>query len=76
MARVRLKFIDVSECSLSIEVGVYRDRTELDNQISICIEDMDAHDGGTSIFLDLSTAIKFSKALRNEINKAKEVNNG
>lgn len=74
MARVRLKFVDISEYSLSIEVGVYR--AEPDNQISICIEDTDARDGGTSIFLDLSTAIKFSKALRHEINKAKEVNHG
>jgi len=29
-----------------------------------------------SIYLDVSTAIKFAKTLRTEINKAKEVDNG
>lgn len=73
MAKVRLKFMDNSEYNLSIEVGVYK--TDPSNEIRICIEDTDARDGGTAIFLDLSTAIKFSKALRNEINKAKGVHN-
>lgn len=73
MANVRLKFIDVSEKSMSIEVGVFRNEEQ--NEIRICIEDSEYVDGGTAIFLDVSTAIKLHKTLRQKINEAKEVGN-
>ena len=71
MANTRLTFF-----------GTYRSKTtdyELEtfinayNEIYITIED---GDGCQHICLDKSTAIKFAKTLRTEINKIKEVNNG
>lgn len=72
MARVRLKFVDVTVNTLSIEVSATNDKPH----IGVLIEDLDERASSKCIFLDLSTAIKLSKALRTEINKIKEVKNG
>lgn len=71
MAKYEIKFFDVDEKDLSIETSIY-----VDNQIGITLKDAKYNDGGYTIFLDKSTAIKFAKTLRTEINKIKEVNNG
>lgn len=70
MARIELKFLDKSD-NCWIEVH------ELNGVISIysCDEDQIGRTG-VCVHLDISTAIKFAKTLRTEINKAKEVNNG
>ena len=46
------------------------------NSITIRIEDTTNLEDFQVIGLDISTAIKFAKTLRTEINKAKEVQNG
>ena len=62
MAKIELKFLDVEDRT-TIEVSAHVD----DNIISIHSESN--ADGGTCIHLDKSTAIKFAKTLRTEINK-------
>ncbi len=42
----------------------------------ICLEIWNGETDAQFIYLDISTAIKLSKVLRTEINKAKEVSNG
>ena len=75
MANVKLIFQDclkseevtynpVSECFLNSQ-----------NQITILIRDPEDKDCCESISLDKSTAIKFAKTLRTEINKIQEVGN-
>ena len=69
MARFELKFLDKLDDS-TIEVE------KSENTIIISLYD-DVEKINTSIFLDKSTAIKFAKTLRTEINKIteSEVNN-
>lgn len=69
MAKIDLKFIDIDEEYTSIRVNNYEKE-------EIRIEIYDAIKGSTTIFLDKSTAIKFAKTLRTEINKITEVENG
>lgn len=67
MAKYELKFIDLNEDGCEIEVN------ELDGFISIFSRD--SKQSGTSgicVHLDKSTAIKFAKTLRTEINKIQE----
>jgi hypothetical protein len=61
MAKIDLKFLDIEEDSRTIQVDTYKN---LEIQIQIEFED-----GYTWIYLDKSTAIKFAKTLRTEINK-------
>jgi hypothetical protein len=70
-AKTDLKFIDIEDDFRTIKVNVYQDG-EKPKEIRIEIEGRDYE----SIYLDISTAIKFAKTLRTEINRAKEVNNG
>jgi len=67
MANYILKFQDLRDFQKTIEVY-----TNSQGRISIALDD----DNLNIIDLDISTAIKFSKTLRTEINKAKEVQNG
>lgn len=73
MAKFELKFIDHKEFGTTIEVH------ELNGIISIfSSDDKQINTSGVCIHLDKSTAIKFAKTLRTEINKIteSEVNNG
>jgi hypothetical protein len=70
MAKYDLKFLDIAD-ETWIEVK------ELNGFISIfCSDPKQKNTSGVCIHLDKSTAIKFAKTLRTEINKAKEVDNG
>lgn len=71
MAKFELKFLDKSDDS-TIEVQ----KCPTEDTIIISLYD-DVEKINTSIFLDKSTAIKFAKTLRTEINKIteSEVNN-
>ena len=76
MARIDLKFIDkyCVDSYIKVEIADYQNQTKEQNDIFIEILDID--NGETSqIWLDKSTAIKFAKTLRTEINKIKEVSN-
>lgn len=67
MAKFELKFYDWLNNHQTIEVK------EMNGIISIFAEDKDQkHTSGVCIHLDKSTAIKFSKTLRTEINKITE----
>lgn len=69
MAKFELKFIDVSDNYRSISTEVYNGV----NQKEIFIEIIDSESNKClSIYLDKSTAIKFAKTLRTEINKITE----
>lgn len=73
MAKFELKFIDFKEDGTSIDVK------ELNGIISIfCTDTKQINTSGICIHLDKSTAIKFAKTLRTEINKIteSEVKNG
>ena len=72
MARVRLKFVDADINHLSIEVHALKN--EHQNKVGLFIENSKST-AVSGIYLDLQTAIKLSKALRTEINRAKEVGN-
>lgn len=66
MAKIDLKFIDIDEYNISIRVNVY-------NESEIRIQILDSSTARLeTIFLDKSTAIKFAKTLRTEINKIEE----
>lgn len=72
MAKFELKFVDYKENGTTIEVH------ELNGIISIFASDKNqTNTSGVCIHLDKSTAIKFAKTLRTEINKIteSEVNN-
>lgn len=71
MAKYELKFFDISDDSLSISTECYEEK-----EVKIRLIDESDDSIGYSIFLDKSTAIKFAKTLRTEINKIKEVDNG
>lgn len=66
MAKIDLKFLDyVDNCWIEVK--------ELNGVISIFSSDNDRQDTtGICVHLDKSTAIKFAKTLRTEINKIQE----
>jgi hypothetical protein len=66
MAKIDLKFLDfVDNCWIEVK--------ELDGIISIFTSDDDREDTtGICVYLDKSTAIKFAKTLRTEINKIQD----
>jgi len=71
MAKIDLKFLDLNDYGDCISV-VNRNTGSFSY-----IEIIGEEDGKLfNIHLDVSTAIKFAKTLRTEINKAKEVTNG
>ena len=70
MAKYDLKFLDSSDDDLSISVEHFKNE-----EILIRLVDESDSQVGYSIYLDKSTAIKFAKTLRTEINKIKEVDN-
>lgn len=77
MANFQLKFIDCVSSSDFIQTEVIESDTDLGKVITIFGENGDGE--GFSIWLDKSTAIKFAKTLRTEINKiteSEEVRNG
>ena len=64
MANFELKFFDYKEDTCNIEVN------ELNGVISIfAVDEKQKNTSGVCIHLDKSTAIKFAKTLRTEINK-------
>ena len=65
MANVQMKFIDLTD-STTIEVNT----NETTDFIRIYVENTEIN-SETCIYLDKSTAIKFAKTLRTEINKIK-----
>jgi len=75
MAKFELKFIDVSDDYRSITTELYNGMNQ--KEIFIEINDSESKES-LSIYLDKSTAIKFAKTLRTEINKIteSEVKNG
>lgn len=73
MAKYLLSFVDVNDDSTFIDVH------ELNGIISIyCRDEKQTNTSGVCVHLDKSTAIKFAKTLRTEINKIaeSEVSNG
>ena len=63
MAKFELKFLDIKD-------DCYIEAHELGGVVSIYMNDEDnIHNNGICIHLDKSTAIKFAKTLRTEINK-------
>ena len=81
MAKIDLKFLDYlyDDTSISVEsvVSEHDSITEeniKNNAIRITLNYSTTE--SADIDLDISTAIKFAKTLRTEINKAKEVQNG
>ena len=80
MAKIDLKFLDVICEESHIKVKhqtdydyVINKNTEKEELIKIDLKGFFAEN---CICLDISTAIKFAKTLRTEINKAKEAQNG
>jgi len=70
MARFRTTFLSSEESGLTTELECY---SNVYNRIVISIEDTEKHnEKELKVSLDVSTAIKLSKTLRTEINKAKE----
>jgi len=71
MAKFELKFVDIEQEHITIQTDVFNEK-----EIEVIIK----HNGTIKgcIYLDKSTAIKFAKTLRTEINKIteSEVNNG
>ena len=76
MARYTVRFFDKDlECeSKFICVDAIKPKNE-EGFIQIILDDQ-KNKSFRHIWLDISTAIKFAKTLRTEINKAKEVDNG
>jgi len=71
MANVKLIFSGTERSSTdNYELEAYVNSF---NEIFLTLEN---NEGCAHICLDISTAIKFAKTLRTEINKAKEVQNG
>ena len=65
MAKIDLKFLDKYDSDITIKTIVCEELTDI--FISVQMEDQ-----GYGIWLDKSTAIKFAKTLRTEINKIQE----
>lgn len=78
MAKFEIKFLGLYSEKSFIKVNV-TDYNDSECNEDICIEIFDAENENSNsiIFLDKSTAIKFAKTLRTEINKIteSEVNN-
>ena len=66
-AKINLQFVDVDDTSITISTKSFGKQiaflTTMEKKESL-------------VYLDIPTAIKFYKTLRNEINKAKGVQNG
>ena len=68
MAKIELKFLDFSDESW---LKVTKEGTQEDQYIEIDVyDDVACH--YSAVYLDKSTAIKFAKTLRTEINKIKD----
>ena len=65
MAKIDLKFLDKYDSNITIKTVVCEELTD----IFISTED---NDNAFGIWLDKSTAIRFAKTLRTEINKIQE----
>ena len=70
MAKFELRFLCDSEDGSYIKVNVFKDYDRNVSDIIDIIIDADGHKN--SVVLDKSTAIKFAKTLRTEINKITE----
>ena len=68
MAKIDLKFIDIEEDDRSIDIDLFKDD---DRKTEIRIRILADNEYAT-IYLDKSTAIKFAKTLRTEINKIED----
>ena len=68
MAKIELKFLDFSDESW---LKVTKEQTQEKQYINITIYD-DVDCEYSTVYLDKSTAIKFAKTLRTEINKIKD----
>ena len=74
MSKHRILFQDENpEDGYAPQIEVFHNQKD---NITIRIEDTTNLEDFQVIGLDISTAIKFAKTLRTEINKAKEVQNG
>lgn len=73
MAKIDLKFLDFTDEDLFIKCEIKNDLYSGNQFIEIKSND---YNHNICIWLDKSTAIKFAKTLRTEINKMKEANNG
>tara|TARA_R110000868_G_scaffold22513_1_gene92407 strand:+ start:539 stop:742 length:204 start_codon:yes stop_codon:yes gene_type:complete len=67
MAKIDLKFLDKYDSNITIKTVVCEELTD----IFISTQDDDS-DNAFGIWLDKSTAIKFAKTLRTEINKIED----
>tara|TARA_R110002051_G_scaffold250593_1_gene309955 strand:+ start:129 stop:371 length:243 start_codon:yes stop_codon:yes gene_type:complete len=80
MAKINLKFLDFINEDTHIKVKHETSKHYVFNEwknTEVLSIDLYQHGGFEAcIELDISTAIKFAKTLRTEINKAKEVQNG
>ncbi len=79
MARIDLKFLDAVQSESYIKVKAIDSETESINEVKVISLTGMSDDGDAfCVWLDKSTAIKFAKTLRTEINKIteSEVNNG
>lgn len=70
MAKFELKFKDRYIETDFIKVEIYTNNET--GESSICFEGSESNNSDFLIMLDKSTAIKFAKTLRTEINKIKE----
>jgi len=68
MAKIELKHLDIDRGKTWIKT--FKDETQADEFIAIELYDEDTNIYN-SIYLDKSTAIRFAKTLRTEINKIK-----
>ena len=68
MAKIDLKFLDKFDSDITI-------KTVVCEQLKDIFISIQYHDEAFGIWLDKSTAIKFAKTVRTEINKIKEVGN-
>ena len=77
MAKIEIKHLDAWDSGHIIAEHYFAEDVEIGNPNFISINgSCEATESCFNIILDISTAIKFAKTLRTEINKAKlEVNN-
>jgi hypothetical protein len=73
MAKFDLRFIDNYDDDFSIKVEMRESELYTKNEKNIVISLFSGSPNPHNIRLDKSTAIKFSKALRTEINKIQEL---
>ena len=69
MAKIDLKFLDTFQSENFIKCEIYKEGAEDCDLIKLIAFDCDSSKIISTIFLDKSTAIKFAKTLRTEINK-------